>query len=811
MSLRRKVGAGTGLFAALLLVLVLIGTIFYFVVRLLGGDRQAMNATDAGALNACRAMLAVSVPESSLAPELQGFGVNVPAAPANGLPSPSLPPGAPDAIPTGNAAATQGTYNILAYNRAAGAATLIALNAVKEGTSTAIQNASNVINGTGDHANVGLKQFGQQLNSQLIDSGQLGNFLTQSFQDLSQSNNVNMLGQNSSAKLQNDLSLAHVATGINGDPGKSNVYFNPLTFNNDPFYFTNALVAEDTSGSIQSDTRVPYTLPPLAPPGLYQTGQNLLTGYKGIVVNPGAAVQIPPIYLCAMNPASTPHLIDAGRFQSAPAQLGPNEYGYAPVNALSGETETTESYTTGKNLLAAACAVVGGIFNEYPVTLVHDYVRISNGPDARIANAGNTINGTNLTLANMGLVDWVDGSGDIFNQQLYGPGLLIADGGGFAIYAPYVDGAAKLFLDWYQYDQSTGSDQYGHDPNLYPPNLGDGSPPYSFVGTDSGQNGNEATLQQFLNITNPNIGTCSTTLLGQPLCDDNYVAWYAAYYGSQSQHNVIPAYPQKAVTCLEAGKAEILTEWEIWTRSNRNALFAYSTTGSEFANDSGSDIWSRTAGCAVPTETVSVVFGTPGTPYQLLEQLKQNGAPIDPDDTSASSQWYDPTQVLGQLLQRCREIWPPTQPQDVLTLLKQNPLPLGTQQYIYLPANGNALAIGTSPSANIEGLPEFTSPGSTSPDGNPVQAPDTVFAGVYPDGPLGNQLNAQKGILNAQGIPVNTEGDCYLHDDPFEGFSGSASTYDYVQWTPSTGTYDFLGDLSFYNHLNINGKFCGPN
>ncbi len=76
---------------------------------------------------------------------------------------------------------------------------------------------------------------------------------------------------------------------------------------------------------------------------------------------------------------------------------------------------------------------------------------------------------------------------------------------------------------------------------------------------------------------------------------------------------------------------------------------------------------------------------------------------------------------------------------------------------------------------------------------------DPGFAGV-----VGNQVNSGVNELNPSG-------DNNLHDMPFESFNGNANTYDYAVWQPSSGTNNFLGELSFFNHVSANGTFSLPN
>src|SRR6516165_8145549 len=124
MTFRSRQGSTLGLVAAMTATLVIIGCALFLLIRMLGGDKQIANLTDSATITAARSILAVSVPanDPSIPPEFQGLGVNVPPDPAQ----PNLAAGAPDPV--------HGKFNIFAYNRAAGACALIAMNAVEDGT-----------------------------------------------------------------------------------------------------------------------------------------------------------------------------------------------------------------------------------------------------------------------------------------------------------------------------------------------------------------------------------------------------------------------------------------------------------------------------------------------------------------------------------------------------------------------------------------------------------------------------------------------------------------------------------------------------
>jgi hypothetical protein len=271
----------------------------------------------------------------------------------------------------------------------------------------------------------------------------------------------------------------------------------------------------------------------------------------------------------------------------------------------------------------------------------------------------------------------------------------------------------------------------------------------------------------------------------------------------------------QTVTNLEALKGEIITAW--LTDANTNTAnasnffnYTWTTNGAEFGNDSGSKVYNQDGtGYAIPYNSGNIAFGTVGSPGQLLDQITtnqiNNGAAtcVDtglPDNNF--SQWSNNNAELGRLFQRCQEILPGVTIGQVYALLYSHPIDLGQYQYIYLPPGGTALTISQTPPTFLNGLPEYTQPGATIPDGNALPiCKDPDFVGA-----VGNQVDSEIGEWGQ-----NITGDNNLHDMPFQVFNGAASTYDYAVWRPSSGANNLLGELSFFNHVSANGVFSSPN
>ncbi len=794
MRLRNKQGAALGLAVGLTVTLLIVGLCLFYLTKILGGSKQSANATDAGALTAARSILAVSVPTNSLSTEFQGLGVN----PHTGAPDPN-----------------RGSMNILAYNRAAGLATLVALNAIEDGSVQGKQNASNLIKGTPGS----LTDFGNALNNRILASGQLGNQSAQDFETSATRNNVNMMGPRTATHLTANLDFRAVRTGpINlasgqQDPGKSNVYFHSF-IENDPVLKALSTQAEDSTGQIQSVANPNSNATSYAAQPTFQEGRPLLRAYQRLQFDPS----IEPIYFAAVNPASQPHLIDAGRFNDSALQIGS-----APVNAVMGQTLTRETSKSNTNISSIACAVIGAIFNEYPINISRGYVRVHNLPSAQSANYPKL----------NGLYGLTDGSGSLFNNELYlpkGGGINETDNGVFfARQAPNALAEATAYI---QYNVSASDtsispkDPNGRDPKLdpqvgkeftadvqtqlaeqynanpykskpfYPPNA-QGSLRFG-----PGRN-QQAALLNLLGM-NSITAFChdeSYDANTPPECTESLAKWSSNFGAGVGAVTQLPD-----LTNLEALKAEVITNWYNYDRITHDRGYqnvVFTTDGSEFKQPSGSKLYNRdSTGYAVPKDIPSAAFGKIGTPFQLLQQLAQNQAPCNPNDPT---QWADSKSLLGKFLIRCQEIMPAANATYVASLLNKLPLPLNGYQYIYSPDGGLSLTVSATPPSFLAGLPEYTKPGTTQCDGNPVpNCTDSNFANS-----VFHQVNSKKGVYGPNG-------DLDLESAPYvlpiwDPKTGGVNTSDFANFQTSTGYKNLLGDLSFGNNLTAKIDFTYPN
>ena len=208
MSTHRKKGATLGLIPAVLLVVILIGMAMFVFAEFFGGNKQLMNATDAGALATARNLLSVGLQPgeiSQLPNEFQALGVDNTGTPAG-------------VDPVSGLAASTAIFNVYAFNRAAGMTLMVALNAAEDGSPAAIANANALI--------TALNTFGTQLNNDLANDPSFAN----AFANLSSSNQSTMLSRSAIQLGDNDqIRFASIPS-----EGKANIYFNTAFYNNDP-------------------------------------------------------------------------------------------------------------------------------------------------------------------------------------------------------------------------------------------------------------------------------------------------------------------------------------------------------------------------------------------------------------------------------------------------------------------------------------------------------------------------------------------------------------------------------------------------
>lgn len=332
MKLNRRRGATLGLVAVCVFVIIVLAVGFFILAKIIGGEREVANATDAGVLVVAR---------NAMSPTVVGVDLSTIGGVANdfiGL-DPSVT--GLGATP-GNARASM--QNI---NRIIAQAVLVAMNAQQIDTPDAAGNARNVVRAA--------KDVSTQLRNRLYNASTLNGHFT----NVAQTNNTKMwAGQK--VNLVGNIESAFMRPGYS-----TNVFLHsatraalPVT---PPSNLTNQI-----SGARQSPTdNSPY-----------------MAGYSNfdISVGNGDRIQIAgvPIF-----PQTQPHIVDVGEFDGDTTDLvGEN---YIPPNAFKATSEATEG-NSGHLGGSLACAIVGVLDREFAAAIPRGYVRINNGEDANAQN-----------------------------------------------------------------------------------------------------------------------------------------------------------------------------------------------------------------------------------------------------------------------------------------------------------------------------------------------------------------------------------------------------------------------------------------
>jgi hypothetical protein len=425
----RRRGATLGVVAACLLTLIFIGFAIYFLAKVLGGGKQVANATDAGAISAAKSLSSITADISTISnwagggtsppAELSGLAVNTTGSNIGAIDS------------TYGTGPNSTLYNIFAYNRAAGAALMVALNANYENTATAQSNAANTIQNL---ALIGNAIYGQLLASSQLNGGtneDTAGTVAYAFQNTSDYNTSQMDGnqwvtgadgRKHTTTLTNDLSIGYVGgTAAGGQVGKGNVYFAQATQDGNWAGLSNYLSSSGVTATDSAGNTCYF-----------------VNGYsKDSVPLALSTNTVYPIYFVSANPTQFPHLVDLGRFNSEtadPSSSSPITVNgttmHLPFNAVSGQTKATQVTASG-NLLsdqssalltgAIASAVLGSSTNTYPIQMPGGYIRLRNYYDAVYANTSSSAEYPDASpVSGMNTMPTPPDAGNsIFNNELY--------------------------------------------------------------------------------------------------------------------------------------------------------------------------------------------------------------------------------------------------------------------------------------------------------------------------------------------------------------------------------------------------------
>jgi hypothetical protein len=655
-------------------------------------------------------------------------------------------------------------FNLLAYNRAVGRAMLIALNAKAIGpASTSL--ADSVI---GD-----LQALGQALQTELNGQGLLPGY----FSDMASRENVKMMGPGSDVQLSGNITSAWLIPTTPAN-AKTNVYIDPGVVA--PL---GASVATDLTNSSVNVSGQPVSK------GGWDQG-NGITSVGGMsflrAYDPNMRIGglSKPVIGAAVGPQDRAHLVNGGQFDASTSAIG-----YAPPNSWKTPSRSQEM-KSGNTGGAVACAIVGCLNAEYEACIPRGYVRLRNY-DSATPVVGPTPSGADL-----------NGGNSIFNNEFWsgtggsGPTFYSNPVGGQPCFVEQGAGGSGAIAAWAAYNASAGTLPAG-DPNLDSLNrdkrkdpLGQGVTPNTPGGASippirwGCNNGQYATRDQCLQITGSS-GSCDQNDFdqagGDPNCT-NYISCWSQNFGRGTSGGGGGGSP--GMTGVEMMKSQVIDAFGRGQRCSGHI---------KAPGAAGMKTYARGAGHNTPRTPVK--FMSVGTPWQLLDFIAQT-----PSGACAT------TQVVQSITQRCREIMPrqsngqPVDQNYVINNLLKDPnaqMPPGTSLFIYRPLNSSQLVIKpTLPSSHDNTL-------TRTPEGTPVPCSSDT------DWNLRNfDIDAEKGVGG------NNKGDTGIHDQPYTKWypqEGEFGSTDIVEWKPSCGKNNFLGECSFRNETTGGGEFCKPN
>ena len=339
MILHRKKGATLGLVAVCVFVVIVLGVGFFILSKIIGGEREVANATDAGVLTVARKALSPTLVNVALTNDADSNPVNDFIGIDISKPGPGV---------------STGKIDMLGLNRVIAQAIIVALNAEDLNTPLATTHAQSVAIAARNVAN-GLR-------------GLLHNAptLNEEFNKVAHQNNTKMW-QGNPVTLVGNVNSAFMRPGLS-----SNVFF-PASLNL-PVNLPSNMLNKQT-GAVTNN------------------GSNYMAGYTNFSVpaGGGSVVQIAAVPIF---PQTKPHLIDIGEFdRSTNDPVGT----YLPPNSFKANSRAMEG-NAGNLGGAIACAIVGALDRDFPASVPRGYVRFVNGPDANSTNAPVTnpvVDGTN--------------------------------------------------------------------------------------------------------------------------------------------------------------------------------------------------------------------------------------------------------------------------------------------------------------------------------------------------------------------------------------------------------------------------------
>lgn len=763
MHLRSSHGVSVAFVAACAFVIVAIGVALFFLMQLFGGFREFQNATDAGNLNVAKE--ALKIPSYNISNSYQSDFAGL--------------------------VDSNGSMDLLAYNRVVGQAFLVSMNAMADRPQAQPNQSTNP---AGSPSALGLQDA--QLVCQAANGGVPANNLTgvgaqlfqlfantsgplyQNFTNVANTNSMRMMGADGGIQ----LSQANCDYSWMGVGSPTNVSINSSTL---PSIGNTGVAIQPPATTLTSSTD--------------SSGNPLLSGYVSMPL--GAAQTSWSLVGVPVFPGTTPHHVAARDFYNDQAA---NEQAFSkvvPPNAFKSASAATDVKTQGgqQQVVMQSYAQVGVMNTTYQASIPLGYIEIVN-PAGYVAPP----------LAEPDVV---------WNRELMEGIYLGTTSSGGAVFTTNMN----LIQQWVAYNANPSgtppptTDPVSGQPLLYFTNGNDGPASITSAGyTDANGTVNGSTPCMWFD-SDPGVASPCADLIanfwmayppGPPQSPASQPPMTAI---EKLKYNVIALFNTTAfafpyagadgtVNCdgpltLPDGTQQVGTGLRYWTGGSPGApLVGRQVTHPPMTpsppsqgdmyqgwvdSQAGGNWWDATWTAESPIQSGQpVVISQPGTISQLISE-------------TVSSPAMQNT-IYSQIAQRMQEINPSTTQSAAISWLQNSSqtFDLGTTNYIYYDSKSASWQVSSTPP-----------PGAVAP--------------VQPDGSL------QRYTSDAPGSGYSTIGTIadphyengieflYYLETPLP-MNGYSLGMDEIDWQPSSGYHNLLGVLSFHNYCGCTPALPNP-
>jgi hypothetical protein len=652
--MRRASGSITSLVAVVAFGILIFGMGIFFLSRIISGQRELWNASDAGVLNAAKQALitpSIAPNDNSLPPAAKDFFAL------------SDPPGVQ---PSQNGQPIQyKPVSLITYNRLVAQAMLVCANAEAEGNDTAKQNARAVV--------AAVKAVGGYLQNEFAQNSPVDSACLKA----TSLNNVRML-DNSQINLSAKIEAAFMNKGYS-----SNIWFDPSILA--------ANVPTNPNAQIVPEAPVVKQLYGGTLPVNY-AGTKFVSGYEPIKLLGGTET----LYAVPTMPENGTHLVDLGRFKDSTKVIDLT----TPQNSFRANCQALDKKNSTTFVDSVSCAVVGSLSKYYIGQIPAGYVRVVNAP----YNANNSAvpGDLNQALASAGeqLAENVmyNGTNDIFNTALvFGSSYVqvASPNSGNPQTTPFAIGSNGLaaMQGWVNYNKSTGSDGLGRNPALDPTQgtFSGGTPQQLKVNPNvtsltihigSGTN-QKAKLSDLVNIKGFNQISDENFTGAEPAWLDSMVPVMESNLSTATVLQSIGA--NNGFTAVEWLKARIMqlraagnTKIAIHIPTQHSGMKSFK----HYKNGSATLIHYASPPAHAQFEQV-------GTPLNLLEGINSVNEPSH----AVNQQQAAYVAFIKTVAQRTRQINPKFDETAVIAALNSAPLGLGQTLYLHADSSGNNLVM----------------------------------------------------------------------------------------------------------------------